>query len=171
MSWDDYEECDCGRDWYDPTEYSSCYECYLERRENYLSCIFCGRWHSPRYDTCYQCRIESPERENAGRDLRLDILIRDGFLCQQCGSGDQPQVDHIEPCAQGGSAVPWNLRVLCRDSNQVKGALYDWRWEQRRFRLMHLYLTFGWSLLSEEQRDKLVEEAELDPDEFGWHAH
>jgi 5-methylcytosine-specific restriction endonuclease McrA len=175
MGWDDFEECECGRDWYDPEEYSSCYECYLERRANYISCIWCGRWHSPRFNTCFQCRTESPERDNAGRDLRLDILIRDGFLCQNCGSADQPQVDHIEPCAKGGSAVPWNLQVLCRECNKLKGANYDWRWEQRRLRLMHLYFTFGWPLLDSEQRAQLVEDADDYMyeycDEFAWHAH
>ncbi len=171
MSWDEYEECDCGRGCFDPDEYSSCYECYRERRESYVSCIWCGRWHSPKYNTCFQCRSESPERDEAGRNLRLDILIRDGFMCQNCGSADQPQVDHIEPCAKGGTAVPWNLQVLCRECNRVKGALYDWRWEQRRFRLMHLYFTFGWSSLDAEQRAWLVDDAAWHPNEFTRHAH
>jgi 5-methylcytosine-specific restriction endonuclease McrA len=171
MSWDDYQECDCGRGYFDPDEYRSCYTCYLERRECYMSCIWCGRWHSPKYNTCFQCRAESPERDEAARDLRLDILIRDDFTCQNCGSRDEPQVDHIEPCAKGGSAVPWNLQVLCRECNKLKGANYDWRWEQRRFRLMHLYFTFGWSLLSDEQHTWLVDDAAWHPNEFAWHAH
>jgi 5-methylcytosine-specific restriction endonuclease McrA len=171
VSWDDLKECSCGRDWYDPTEYSSCYECYLERRELYVSCIWCGRWHSPKYNTCYRCRTESPERDEAGRDLRVDILIRDEFMCQNCGSGDQPQVDHIEPCAKGGLALPWNLQVLCRDCNKAKGAEYDWRWEQRAIRLMHLYFTFGWRFLDDQHRAKLVEHARAYGDEFTWHTH
>jgi 5-methylcytosine-specific restriction protein A len=167
----DYEECDCGRGHYDPEEYRTCYTCYLERRESYVACVFCGRWHSPKYNTCFQCRSGSPERDEAGRNLRLDILMRDDFICQNCGARDNyPQVDHIEPCAKGGTADLWNLQVLCRGCNQGKGADYDWRWEQRRFRLMHLYFTYGWRLLDDDQRARLVDHASADHREFMWHA-
>lgn len=46
-------KCDCERGWYDPDEYSSCYTCFLERREGYVTCIFCERWHSTEYSTCF----------------------------------------------------------------------------------------------------------------------
>lgn len=165
--------CACGEGWYDDEEYSSCYNCYLERRSTYISCIFCGRWHSPKYDTCYTCRNSSPGRDEAGRNLRVDILLRDDFTCQNhgCHSQTHPQVDHIEPCAKGGTAVPWNLQVLCRACNQDKNAEYDWRWEQRRIRLMHLYFTFGWSGLDHNERDLLRAEAREYGNEFVWHTH
>lgn len=166
-----YEECDCGRGRFDASQYHSCYTCYLERRESYLNCIFCGRWHSPEYATCYKCRL-IPQRDEAGRNLRLDILLRDEFTCQNCGScGGVLQVDHIEPCARGGSANPWNLQVLCNQCNRIKGAEYDWRWMQRRFRLMHLYFTFGWRLLDQDERQDLVADAYEYRSEFSWHAH
>lgn len=167
-------ECRCGRGYYNAAKYHSCYTCFLERRESYLSCIWCGRWHSPEYATCYTCRhIEG--RDEAGRNLRLDIIIRDDFACQNCGARERIEVDHIEPCAQGGTATPWNLQALCHDCNKTKGSEYDWRWEARRIRLMHLYFTYGWSLLSDEQRQQLRSDADVHAEEYGgdefvWHA-
>jgi 5-methylcytosine-specific restriction endonuclease McrA len=168
----DHRECRCGRGSYDANEHRTCYTCYLERRESYVNCIWCGQWHSPEYGTCFQCRGIAG-RDEAGRNLKLDILIRDEFTCQNrgCGSHDDLQVDHIEPCVKGGTAMPWNLQALCRSCNKTKGAEYDWRWEQRRIDLMHLYFTFGWSLLDDDQRDELRADAGEHGDEFAWHAH
>lgn len=163
------ELCDCERGHFDPDEYQTCYTCYLERRAEYVECIFCERWHSPRYDTCYRCRRVA-DRDEAGRNLKYDILIRDGFTCQNCGSRDSLHVDHIEPCVKGGTAVPWNLQALCSSCNRDKGSDYDWRWEQRRFTLMHLYFTFGWKFLNDGERDLLVADARECGDEFVWHA-
>lgn len=152
-------ECNCGRGEYDPGKYHTCYECYRERRAQYIDCIFCGRWHSPKYATCYKCR-DLPYRDEAARNLRYDILIRDGFCCRACGSYEQPEVDHIKPCAKAGEATPWNLQVLCHDCNQDKGS--DWdekRWEPTRIELMRLYLTYGWRFLEADQQTRLVEES------------
>jgi 5-methylcytosine-specific restriction endonuclease McrA len=169
----DYAECDCGRGTYNPNQYRTCYTCYLERRESYESCILCGNWHSPRFAVCFQCR--SSYREEAGRNLRIDIMIRDKFTCQNCGAMDNLQVDHIEPCAQGGTANPWNLQVLCRQCNHDKGSEYDWHWEERRIDLMHLYFTFGWSMLNDDERSELVLDAKDFEregwDKFSWHTH
>lgn len=66
--------------------------------------------------------------------------------------------------------MPWNLQVLCAECNRRKGAGYDWRWEERRFRLMHLYFTFGWRYLDNEDRAKLVADARENHEEFSWHS-
>lgn len=167
------EDCACGRGEYDPEEHRTCYACYLERREEYIDCIYCGRWHSPRYEICYRCRAAHPGRDEAARDLRIDILIRDEFTCRECGSNDQLQVDHIKPCAIGGDATPWNLQALCRDCNMDKGC--DWQpgtaWDYTRIELMHLYFTFGWSMLDDDQRQQLIVDSGIYGDEFTWHAH
>lgn len=164
-------ECDCGRGQFNPEEYSTCYECFLERRSEYVECIWCGRWHSPRFSSCFQCR-QTPGRDEAARDLRLDILLRDGFTCQNCGVIEgSMQVDHIEPCAKGGLAVPWNLQVLCAGCNRDKGTQYDWRWEDRHIRLMHLYMSFGWGMLDDAERDQLVKDAKAHDSIFASHIH
>jgi 5-methylcytosine-specific restriction endonuclease McrA len=169
----DYQECNCGRGYYDPDEYNTCYTCFLERRDSYVECIWCERWHSPEYNTCYRCRTGSRDRDEAGRLLRLDILVRDDFTCRDCGSRDIPQVDHIKPCAKGGRAMPWNLQTLCRICNLDKGRYWQpgSRWDDTRVALMHTYFTFGWSLLDGAQQAQLVIDAGIYGDEFTWHTH
>src|SRR5258705_8163839 len=125
-------ECICGRADYDYDHYRSCYQCFLERRQSYLSCIFCGRWHSPEYAVCFQCRSNKhglTERIEAAKSLRVEILTRDGFTCCDCGSHDCLQIDHIKPCAQGGDASPWNLQVLCWNCNNQKSDLWGGKWK------------------------------------------
>jgi 5-methylcytosine-specific restriction endonuclease McrA len=172
MSGYDCELCECGDGYYDPFEHRSCYNCYLERREDHVECIWCGRWHSPRYATCYECRGRS-ERDEAARNLRLDILIRDDFTCRHCGDRTCPEVDHIKPCAKGGEATPWNLQVLCRTCNTNKWDTW-WpgcRWDRTRIELMHLYFTFSWTLLDEDERAELRLDASSYGDEFTFRAH
>ncbi len=162
-------ECACGRGEYDPEKYWSCYECYLDRRASYVDCIWCGRWHSPSYPTCYVCRA-IPDRDDVTDALRQDILMRDDYKCQKCGSHEQPEVDFIKPCATTGLARPWNLHVLCHACNQRKGTGYDKSWTPYRIALAHLYLTFGWCWLDGDQQAALVAEV-AGMTEFGWHAH
>lgn len=62
--------------------------------------------------------------------LRNEILERNGFTCQLCGTGPgepdpfNPQrkvrlhIDHIKPISQGGTDDKDNLRVLCSACNQ-----------------------------------------------------
>lgn len=64
--------------------------------------------------------------------LRNEILERNGFTCQLCGSGHgdpdpfnpnrkvRLHVDHVIPISQGGSDDKINLRVLCSACNQGK---------------------------------------------------
>jgi 5-methylcytosine-specific restriction endonuclease McrA len=167
----EYAECICGRGSYNAAKYRTCYTCFLERAGSYLECIWCGRWHSPEHESCFQCRRKY--RENAARDLRLDILVRDDFTCRDCGSRELPQVDHIKPCKKGGQAMPWNLQVLCRTCNLDKGHFWQpgSRWDDTRIQLMHLYFTFGWKYLEPDQQAQLVADAAIYADEFTWHAH
>lgn len=62
--------------------------------------------------------------------LRNEILERNGFTCQLCGSGPGDpdpfnpnrkvslHVDHLKPISQGGTDDKSNLRVLCSACNQ-----------------------------------------------------
>lgn len=161
-----YELCDCGDGYYDPLQYSACYECFVERRSEYMECIYCGQWHSPKFNTCFKCRSTHPGRDEAGRGLRLEILLRDNFACRYCRATEGlMQVDHVKPCARGGTADPWNLQVLCADCNRWKGSTWytGSRHDEARIHLMRLYFVFGWSTLTDEQRDQLNEQS----DEYG----
>ena len=64
------------------------------------------------------------ERAKMTDSLRYDILKRDGFRCQICGStqkdGVKLHVDHIYPVSKGGRTVPENLQTLCERCNMGK---------------------------------------------------
>lgn len=161
------KECKCGRKEYDERLHRSCYECYIERRADYLTCLECGvRWHSPEYDACYSCSTRwSPDeratRVEANRTLRAMIMYRDGNRCVDCGSGENLQVDHLKPRAKGGDAMPWNLQVLCGDCNWEKGARW-WpgcAYDLRRRELFADYFLQFRSFLTDEQRAALVTQA------------
>ena len=84
--------CECGRGYYHSCEYSSCYQCFLDRRADYVTCVYCDRWHSPEFDTCFSCRPQG--RDEAARDLKIMILARDSFQCGYCGAREgEEQVD------------------------------------------------------------------------------
>lgn len=64
-----------------------------------------------------------PSRPKVPAEIRIQILERDSYTCQQCGSTDEPQVDHIYPLSRGGAlADPENLQVLCGPCNRRKSA-------------------------------------------------
>lgn len=66
----------------------------------------------------YQIKKERAAMTNS---LRYDIMRRDGFRCQICGStasdGVKLHVDHIVPVSRGGKTEPSNLRTLCDRCN------------------------------------------------------
>lgn len=76
-------------------------------------------------------RLPAIER-SISPQLRSEILERNGFTCQQCGSAaGEPDpynagrkvrlhVDHIIPISQGGTDSRDNLRALCSTCNQGK---------------------------------------------------
>lgn len=163
----DYHQlCACERGSYDPDRHNSCYICFRERIAAYESCVWCGRWHSPKYATCFTCRAHG--RDEAARHLRFDIIIRDNAECGHCGDTSDVQIDHVMPCSAGGNARPWNLQVLCAECNRLKGSTWYvggayWR---RRVNLMTWYFTSGWRMLDSEERQALREEAALEPTHF-----
>jgi 5-methylcytosine-specific restriction endonuclease McrA len=157
-----WQQCTCEEGTpYNASKYRSCYSCYLDRRADFLTCIYCGRWHSPDFATCYECR-SIKGRDETGSDLRLMILTRDGFRCWECGSTDRLQVDHVIPCAKGGNARPWNLLTRCLVCNQRKGAIWfpGCRWEIDRDMLLRAYVTYLRAYLTTEERVAL--QAEVD---------
>lgn len=145
-------------EYYDGDKYSSCYQCYRERRSMYVDCIFCGKWHDPKFNTCFQCR-QITDRDEAARNLRLVIMARDRFTCAYCGDTESPlQVDHVLPCALGGTAAPWNLQTLCNMCNFEKADSFDRHAVRHRARLVDAYLTYLWQYLSAAEQGRLVYE-------------
>lgn len=61
----------------------------------------------------------------AWKELRLQILERDGWRCRNCHAmlqaGDgSAHVDHKIARDQGGATTPENLQALCRRCNLIK---------------------------------------------------
>lgn len=153
------EDCSCGRGTYNPDTYTSCYDCFQDRRSENLDCIFCGKWHNPKFSTCFQCRRESPDRDEAGAHLRRLIHIRDGFTCRYCGDAEGPfQVDHIRPCAHGGKADQWNLQTLCASCNREKGRDFTDRDERQLHDSMEAYFSYLYEYLASDEQDRLRSE-------------
>lgn len=70
-----------------------------------------------------QARIRH-ERALMTDSLRYDVLKRDNFTCQICGStaqdGVKLEVDHIIPVSRGGRTEMSNLQTLCERCNRGK---------------------------------------------------
>ncbi len=47
------------------------------------------------------------------RELKMKILERDGWKCQQCGRRDELQIHHLVRRSQQGADCEENLIVLC----------------------------------------------------------
>ena len=58
------------------------------------------------------------------KDLRLQVLARDGYVCYVCG-GQADQVDHLFPRSKGGDTFDqFNCAAICRKCNLVKGSRF-----------------------------------------------
>ncbi|MGD9157176.1 MAG: HNH endonuclease [Desulfobacteraceae bacterium] len=53
--------------------------------------------------------------------VRNEIFHRDGYVCVDCGSGIDLQIDHIIPFSRGGLTEKSNLQTMCRKCNSKKG--------------------------------------------------
>src|ERR1700761_5663385 len=129
--------------------FSQCFKCnQVESAEGRVRCVFCSKPHAMKFATCAQCKnIEG--RDEAAPFLRSMVTRRDGFQCQMCGDEEaQLQVDHILPCAFGGTAVVWNLQTLCTWCNILKGARFGPLDELARIDLMVAYWTHLGDFLS-----------------------
>ena len=62
------------------------------------------------------------KRAKIPEDVRAAVYVRDGGVCQECGTDKNLSMDHIKPWSLGGPDTVENLRVLCRPCNSRKGA-------------------------------------------------
>ena len=65
------------------------------------------------------------------RELHRQVLGRDGWRCQACGSMQQLQVHHLTLRSHSGSDVEQNLITLCAPCHE-QAASKAWRNDQRR---------------------------------------
>ncbi|MBL4740093.1 MAG: HNH endonuclease [Sneathiella sp.] len=52
---------------------------------------------------------------------RFNVFLRDGFLCQYCGSPDDLTFDHVLPRRLGGQTTWQNITTACAPCNMKKG--------------------------------------------------
>ncbi|RYD18109.1 MAG: HNH endonuclease, partial [Lysobacteraceae bacterium] len=52
--------------------------------------------------------------------MRAEVFARDDYTCQECGSEEHLQCDHIHPVSAGGETTLGNLQALCRVCNARK---------------------------------------------------
>jgi predicted HNH restriction endonuclease len=57
--------------------------------------------------------------EEPYRDLRLQVLRRDGWRCQKCGVSTNLHVHHIEPRSALGDDSETNLITLCAGCHEI----------------------------------------------------
>jgi len=53
---------------------------------------------------------------------RKNIHIRDHYVCQYCGSGENLTLDHVMPVSRGGSSSWENVVTACYPCNSRKGS-------------------------------------------------
>lgn len=53
---------------------------------------------------------------------RRNVLRRDSFECQYCGSSENLTLDHVLPRSRGGRHEWTNVTTACRECNQRKGS-------------------------------------------------
>jgi hypothetical protein len=60
------------------------------------------------------------------RDIRTEVLQRDGRICQVCGKEHSGQVHHVIPRSQGGTNDLSNLITLCGRCHMVISPVPQW---------------------------------------------
>lgn len=52
---------------------------------------------------------------------KKNVMTRDGFTCQYCGSTEDLSIDHVRPLAKGGKSIFENCVTACKSCNNKKG--------------------------------------------------
>lgn len=58
-------------------------------------------------------RIKPQHKETIPNNMRVKVLVRDGFKCAKCGSKKTLEIHHIIPKYNGGRNELFNLVTLC----------------------------------------------------------
>jgi len=97
-------------------------------------CFDCGKLIPARYKRCDKHILEAKAGSRAAkrppvpRWMRLAVLIRDDYTCQNCGlqvadeisARGVLQMDHKVSHVSGGSTVVENLQTMCATCNRQK---------------------------------------------------
>ena len=70
-----------------------------------------------------QTRIIGGAQQRAiPQDVKIEVAVRDGGRCRQCGSNKELHFDHVIPWSKGGPNTVDNIQLLCGTCNRRKGA-------------------------------------------------
>jgi 5-methylcytosine-specific restriction endonuclease McrA len=59
------------------------------------------------------------EEPQVYRELRMQVLQRDGWRCQRCGSSNNLEVHHMRPRSRQGDDTETNLITLCANCHRI----------------------------------------------------
>jgi 5-methylcytosine-specific restriction endonuclease McrA len=62
--------------------------------------------------TIYRTRVPFSKR---------NVMVRDDFVCQYCGSTNELTIDHMIPISRGGKSIFENCVTACKSCNAKKG--------------------------------------------------
>ena len=103
---------------------------------------------------------------------RFNVFLRDRFMCQYCGSGEDLTFDHVIPRSKGGQTTWDNVVAACSPCNLTKGGdmprragMYPSQWPviPSVNQLHSNGRLFPPNYLHESWMDYLYWDAELDP--------
>ena len=73
----------------------------------------------------WQVEVPTGRRPTITPNLRAEVILRDGYVCQLCAHPVDPtdvHLDHILPFSKGGQTIAGNLQVTHSVCNMRKGA-------------------------------------------------
>lgn len=94
-------------------DFAICMKCLTELSEKYI------------FPIMKQKEFVTTRRKTISEELREAVMQKSGGVCEFCGSGHLPQIDHIKPFVCGGKTTIDNLRILCRSCNLSRKIQYD----------------------------------------------
>ena len=80
--------------------------------------VWAGTKEAPEYEQ--DERMETWASRYVSDQTRKELLDKAAHKCQECGSREKLEVDHIVPISRGGDGKIENLRILCRSCNRKK---------------------------------------------------
>ncbi|MFM8432768.1 MAG: HNH endonuclease [Bacteroidota bacterium] len=60
------------------------------------------------------------QSRNISSTVKKQVYVRDGGICQCCGSSISLEFDHITPYSCGGGSQASNIQLLCQKCNRSK---------------------------------------------------
>jgi 5-methylcytosine-specific restriction endonuclease McrA len=86
------------------------------------SCVQCGASFQPKREGHFFCSDKCRRAARGGiyRVQRALAMMRDGYVCTECGSEDHLECHHIQPLCYGGNHDLTNLQTLCRKCHKNK---------------------------------------------------